>query len=67
METINGVTVMYPDAGGAIGEAERGPVVFGPNQNANADVADAAGGPRTPMTSLRGDAELYRQGAHPRE
>ena len=43
METINGVTVIYPDAGGAIGEAERGPVVFGPTQNTDADVADAAG------------------------
>ena len=36
MQTINGATVVYPDNDGATGEAERGPVVFGPTQNADA-------------------------------
>ena len=39
MEIVKGVTVIHPDAGGASSEAERGPVVFGPNQNADACVA----------------------------
>lgn len=39
METINGATIVYPDNDGATGEAERGPVVFGPTQNADAYVA----------------------------
>ena len=39
METINGVTVVFPDAGGAVAEAARGPAVFGPADSGNAYVA----------------------------
>ncbi len=39
METINGATVVWPDEGGAVAEAERGPLIFGPEENAGAYVA----------------------------
>ncbi len=32
METINGVTVIWPEPGGAAAEAARGPAVLGPEQ-----------------------------------
>ena len=39
METVSGATVVAPDRSGAVGEAELGPVVFGPGKNAWAYVA----------------------------
>jgi mannose-6-phosphate isomerase-like protein (cupin superfamily) len=39
VETIHGATVISPAPGGAVGEANRGPVVFGPEQSGDAYVA----------------------------
>ena len=39
MEMIGGATVAWPDEGGAIAEAERGPLMLGPEQNDGAYVA----------------------------
>ena len=53
METINGATVILPDPNGAVAEAARGLVVFGPNETGEAYVvmlgAMAAGDPGPPL------------------
>jgi mannose-6-phosphate isomerase-like protein (cupin superfamily) len=53
MEVVNGATVVLPDAGGAVAEAARGPVVLGPDQTREAYVvmigAMAAGDPGPPL------------------
>ena len=53
METINGATVIRPDPSGALGEAVREPVVFGPGPNNGAYVvmvgAMPAGDPGPPL------------------
>ena len=47
MESINGATVVFPDPGGAEAEAERGPIIFGPDQNDGAYVTWVGAGPKT--------------------